>query len=1068
MTKYRLRLSNGRVIGPFTMDQLHELKSKNHITGKEEAQVFPIGNWAPIASFDFYSDLMDENRTAVLTNNKEETFVLDLTKLRNDRNSKELDAIDITHHDHVEPLTSTMQMAPPSKLDIKLDQEKSKDSSELMRLAAENEDSYEPTETDAGNKTIINPVAQQEIEKMRRLKAIQEEKRLAEEAKLKAEQERKEKEKNEQNQVVPVDESTQMITLDNFKDELLEIAKVEEKKIQVEAKAIKKKLKKEAEKNEDDQDEGAGPKRKKIIFLVVGILAICALLFPDENKPKPNVFVPLEVNIQFPLPFDVADKKMSEVEFNKGLEELISGTYPELIKAGISFKKSFEHNIDNMKSLSYMVRVYGEEVQFSREKEKDKLTIFNIIQGKKPYLLEDPNGAIGMSLFYTSIGKHEAAADSIGRYLKIHPKNVTPDLFAVYLQSLIRVGKLDLATPFYKSLVPSPRKSRYVLNALIDYTETNEQSDEAISYVEEGLKRFPHLTSFSLKKIDRLIKQKNIKEAEEELEKVKKLNFESNRNVYAKYLEYRGLICAFRDQVKEATEYLKKSLSMLESYELRMKLAELNSSGEKNATDKLIDESKAVKFLNDAKDFYGKNNFEKSLSMAIKATDAFPGHIPSELFLSKVQLKLGLAEKGLETLSTLQKMYPEDKDINFALLEAYIETYKFYAASNQLAFIRSTNFKNDLRVPSLNARMFMKKGDSLQAINWLKTSINLDPLNDRDMFYMAELLIKRSNFDAAKVYLNKCIELDPSNPDYRIAYAKMLYETQDDQAAIGYLLGLQNDFGETPKILSEIAIFYYRSGRVKDFEDFKAKLEKLPNKDSSLYEFLIRAALLDEKYNEIPGLVEKLLEVEPGNLESMMTAGKVLFENDNLPLAAQWFKRVQKKLSTYPKVQYYIAKIKFLAGEIDDPKDASGQSLKDENGKVILGAMNTILDDIKNNGETDISLVLLAEILNKQDKLIEAENTLKKAQKINPRSYEALMGLAEISTKRNNYDLALDLFKKALHEKNDDPIIHKKIGDVYRLLGQGALAMESYKVYLEMNPDASDKAQIEAYINIMK
>ncbi len=100
--------------------------------------------------------------------------------------------------------------------------------------------------------------------------------------------------------------------------------------------------------------------------------------------------------------------------------------------------------------------------------------------------------------------------------------------------------------------------------------------------------------------------------------------------------------------------------------------------------------------------------------------------------------------------------------------------------------------------------------------------------------------------------------------------------------------------------------------------------------------------------------------------------------------------------------------------------------------------------------------------------LVEAEAAYKKAQKLNPNSYEALMGLADLSTKRSNYDLALDMYRKAQQVRVDEPIVHKKIGDVYRLLGQGGLAVESYKMYLEMNPEAPDKKQIESYINLMQ
>jgi tetratricopeptide (TPR) repeat protein len=349
----------------------------------------------------------------------------------------------------------------------------------------------------------------------------------------------------------------------------------------------------------------------------------------------------------------------------------------------------------------------------------------------------------------------------------------------------------------------------------------------------------------------------------------------------------------------------------------------------------------------------------------------------------------------------------------------------------------------------VNAKLQSKLGDSLQAMSWLKSSISLNPLNDKDIFSLAQILIKKANFDAARILLNKCIELDPLNPEYRIAYARLIYETQDDLAAIGYLLSLKDDFPDHPRIMSEIAIFYYRSGKVKDFQDFKTKLENLHSSDRALYDFLIKAALLDDRFQDIPALVSKLLEIEPGDLESMMTAGRVLFENGKLVEAAEWFKKVQDRLPTYPKVLFYIAKIDFLSGNIDEAK-------------------RKIEQNIKENGETDDDLVFLAEIMVKKDNVIEAENLFKRAQKINGKSYLALVGLADLSTKRNNHDLALDLYKRAIKLRSDDPIVHKKIGDVYRQLGQGALAIESYKMYLEMNPEAPEKTNLENYINLMQ
>lgn len=1066
MIMYRLRINNGRVIGPFNKTQLFELRQKGHIKGLEEAQVFPTGNWGPLKKLEFYDELMDENKTIIESKSKDETFVLDISKIRSQKNEKMLDEIDLTHHTPIDPLTETIRIESAHEPKVEI----IKEPSVLVKIELDQKNE------DSSNKTIINPVAQQEIERMRReQKKLQEksneEKKIIEEKRLR---ELEEEEARKELALKPIDESTQMIKIDSIKESLLERAQEEDQKIELEVKAIKKKKKIEEQEEESDSEEEENTtnnkKRKKVIIMLAAVAIFYAILFPEEDKKEAPKFVHLNPEIVFPVPFDKADEKKALVEFNKGKELFDSGSYPDLVKAGVHFKNSYENNIENVDSSSYLVRTYAEELKYSKDPALDSQTLFNIIQVKKPFLMKNPNGVIGLNLFYTTIKKHEAAADVVAKYLKINAENVTEDLFAVYVHSLIEIGKIDLAkSQFIAPLVRTANKSRYVLDALIEYYLLNQEFDEADTYIDDGIKRFPNLVRFYLDKAERLIDEKSIKEVEPLLKKVEELGLEKNDLERAKYFEIRGLLSAAEGKVKEATDYLTRSLQLSESTKLREKLADLETTkGADKKTDNLISESKAVKFLKQAKEFYEKRNFDFALSAAIKAVDEAPDHIDSSIFLSRVQLRLGLAEQGLKTLEELIKKYPEDKSLNFALLSAYVDSYKFSDAKNRVSIISSTPLKNNYEYYSFNARIYMKMGDSLQAIGWLKNSISLNPLNDQDIFYLAEILIKRANFDGARSLINKCIELDPVNMDYRIAYAKILYEVQDDQAAIGYLLNVLTEFGDNPKLLSEIAIFYYRAGRVKDFEAFKSRIEKLPSKDRTLYDFLIRMALLDERYEEVPRLVEQLLKVEPGDLESMMTAGRILFEDGKLVEAAQWFERVKRKLPTYPKVQYYIAKMKFLAGEIDDPKDESGAAKLDINKKPMRGALSIIQDDIKTNGENDASLVLLAEIYYRQDKILEAENTYKKAQKINPKSYDALMGMADISTKRNNFDLALDLYKKAMKEKGDDPNIHKKIGDVYRLLGQGALAMESYKMYLEMNPDATDKKQIEAYIQLMQ
>ena len=1058
MTKYRIRLRNGRVIGPFIEDQLLELRQKGHITAAEEAQVFPTGDWQSIQNFEFFKKEIKSEELSSSENIKEETFVINLQNFRNQKNEKEIEEIDIKEHTPIENLTETIRIPspvnpPPKKeevFDLELDQ------------LPEIQKNHDPVAIEIENteerfdKTQINPVAQKEIELMRQKKKEEEAKQKAAEEEKKRIKEEEEKKKREVQQVAVFDESTQMLKMDQIKSDLILLAEQEEKNIAKVEKEIKKKKKKEdlEEKNEQEEisEDDEKKKKKKLIIYAAVAAILYAVLFPseDEKSKKPS-FVHIEPMIEFPVPFDKADSRKAKLEYDQAREYFAKGDYKNIIMAGKLLKSSYENNIESDEIVSLLVRSYAEQLPYSREdKQANAQIIFNLVQAKRPFLSKDPNGVIGLNLFYMAINKPEAAADVVSKYLKLYPKNVTQDLFAVYLKSLLKLGKLDSARQFSEALIKAPDKNRYTLDALIELSLLNQESDKAIEFINEGIKKFPNIVGFYLKKIDLLIKEKKFKEAEVLIKKCEDLGLEHNDLNRASYLILKGLIVAAQGDAKRATTFFKKSLEIQDSTEMRMKLADLEINDQiKTEADHLIAESKAIKLLIQAREFFEKKSYELALSSAAKASDALPGFIPAELFLSKVQLKLGLAKQGLKTLEDLIKKYPEDKTINLALIDAYITTYKFNDAKNRIGILSGSEFKNSYEFASANGRLYMQMGDTLQAIAWLRNSINMNPLNDEDIYHLASMLIKRANFDAARILLNKCMELDPINPDYRIAYSKIVYEQQDDLAAIGYLLGLMNEFGENPKIMAEIAVFYYRAGKVKDFQAYREKLEKLPVRDKALYEFLIKAALLDERFNEIPELVENLLRIEPGELEAIMTAGRVLFENGKLVEAAKWFKRLQEKLETYPKVQYYIAKIKFLSKDYD-------------------GALKDVEADIKANGDNDADLTLMAQIYVEKGDLVQAENLFKKSQKINPKAFESLVGLADISTKRNNFDLALDLYKKAMKEKGDEPIIHKKIGDVYRLLGQGALAVESYKLYLEMNPEAPDKPQVESYINLMQ
>jgi len=139
---------------------------------------------------------------------------------------------------------------------------------------------------------------------------------------------------------------------------------------------------------------------------------------------------------------------------------------------------------------------------------------------------------------------------------------------------------------------------------------------------------------------------------------------------------------------------------------------------------------------------------------------------------------------------------------------------------------------------------------------------------------------------------------------------------------------------------------------------------------------------------------------------------------------------------------------------------------------VYLGDLDVALAELekdrKANGANEEGIILMGDIRLRQEKYPEAEAHYKEALKMNHRSAGALRGMASIAFKRGQLDVALDLFRRGMEGEKDNPEAYRQLGEIYRLMGQPALAIESYKLYLKLLPDAPDKAQIEQHIRILE
>ncbi|MBY0516037.1 MAG: tetratricopeptide repeat protein [Bacteriovoracaceae bacterium] len=1096
MEKYRVRLKTGRVVGPFLSQQILEMKDKEHINGEEECQLFPTGDWLTLKTFEFW------NESAQAAAVGEGTFVLDLDVLKKDQphspevesiqeSPEEVKEIQVTKPESFEPTVSEEEKKNFREFDYRQSQlEKSKSivvktediqldigpEKEVSLKESIDEDVSEktvvrsmPTKSkkvapvaDNADKTVVTPDAK------KWKKELEEEKRRKEEIRLKLEEESKiRKAEAEKNKVDFNADATQAISLTEIRNKVeLEAKRTEVEILEQEELLDEEKRKKEKKiKMEEaakiaaeaaiEKKENNQAKRKKLILIVILLGVMAAVLFPEEDKKPKQEFkiVPIDPVIDFPVPFDVKDPAKSNELYAKSKEMLSKGTYPEKIDAAILARQAYENDTTKKEALSRIVRLYGELLPHSSAFEKDGNTVFKLLQANRILQDIDPDVALGASLFYRSISKIDAGHEVLDRFVNAGSNNPTKELFATYLIGLSEKNLEKKADDVAASLLKIDKRGIEVTDALVSYFRYKNYPDKAREALDFGLKENPTSVPLLIHKGEFQVEALDMKGLVETSKKITEQLAEKSKLYYGKLLEFQGFILAFQNKTGEAAKKFTEALKFNDSESLRDKLTNIKNI-DPTASDeasKLIKQVQARELSKEAALDMEKFDFESALLKSLKATNLSSGYIKADLMLAEIQMRLGMTKEAIETLEKIQKENATDKAANFALVAAYIDTYKFNDAKRMFAIMAASEMREDWRYSSLNAEMYEKLGDLNQSILWLQKAINQNPLEDKNLYKLSKLFTRAKRFDQAKNNLFKAMELNPRYIEYKLAYAEIIYEIDGADKAVDYLFGLLKQFPDNPSILGDIAIYYHKAGKNQQFLDTKKDIEALPVKDPRVYRFLIRSSMLDEKIEDAIKYTEELVKLEPGDLNSMMETGKMLMKLKRYQEAAGWFVKVRAKLPTYPRVGYYKAKIELYVNNKE-------QALVD------------VKEDMKMNGEYEEGLNLVGDILFMTDQYVPSEAEYKKALRINTRSYGALRGLADIAFKRGNLDIALDLYKRAVSDlkSSEEPQIHRKLGDVYRLMGQGSLAIESYNVYLKLVPDAPEKSEIEQHIRVME
>lgn len=294
-------------------------------------------------------------------------------------------------------------------------------------------------------------------------------------------------------------------------------------------------------------------------------------------------------------------------------------------------------------------------------------------------------------------------------------------------------------------------------------------------------------------------------------------------------------------------------------------------------------------------------------------------------------------------------------------------------------------------------------------------------------------------------YATKAVEIDATNPDAQIVYAKMLAAANGVDSGISYIQELIKRYSYTTEYRIALAEIYRIEDRFNQARDIYHRITAVEPRNKKAW------LGLGESERAL-GLNDKALKsfltaavLDPSDGEALFQAGKLYLETGRFEEAIQQFQRVQRINPHFPQTHYYIGKSAFSSGDFKTALD-SAQAEKKVNPNVAD------------------AYILAAEVYMARRQFTECASEYATAMKLRPQGADIYVKTASCYRRAGSFEVAEDMLAMAAERESGYADIYREQGALYELRGDARSAAMAYKKYIGLSPNAMDRAEIEMKI----
>lgn len=240
----------------------------------------------------------------------------------------------------------------------------------------------------------------------------------------------------------------------------------------------------------------------------------------------------------------------------------------------------------------------------------------------------------------------------------------------------------------------------------------------------------------------------------------------------------------------------------------------------------------------------------------------------------------------------------------------------------------------------------------------------------------------------------------------------------------------------------------------------------------------------NERYQAAASDFRSLISREASKGDSYFYYGENFFKQGDLDSANMYYQKGAEVNATYPLNYVGLGKVLWYKGNAADAKTQFFKAATlgaNKNTEVMRKTAEAYINSDNKNVDEAITLLNAAikiEPKNAETYLLMGDALLEKNpteggpaikqydkfSELNPKSPKGILRAGKLYQRGRNYQLALDLYKKAEAIDSTFAPAYREKAELYHLAGQKAKAVESYKKYLELNNSDEARERYAAFI----